>query len=132
MDRTNKAFFMELKRFMGFLGRATELDDQSFTTAKSVDVALEDVQRYFNLKAFGTMTPTATCLTMHARANTLKGMKKMLNMYMPGRLIPWDDIRRDDNPTRSAIVDDVIKTVMEYEVRKQGVESKARRLIEYT
>ncbi|KAH9090707.1 hypothetical protein LEN26_018858 [Aphanomyces euteiches] len=132
MEQANKVYFMELKRFMHFLGRSCELNDPNFSSASLTDVTPEDVRRYFNVKAFGTPNPAPNSLPTHARSNTLKAMKKMLSSFMPRRMIPWDEIRREGNPTRSTTVNDVIKYVMKCEVRKQGVATKARRPIEFT
>ncbi|ETW07799.1 hypothetical protein H310_02228 [Aphanomyces invadans] len=132
MDRANKVYQMELKRIMEFLGRTEELNDPNFTETNLLDVTPEDIRRYFNLKAFGTTAPTSASLPTHARANTLKSMKKMLSAFMPRRMIPWDEPRREGNPTRSVVVNDVITLVMKCEVRRQGVESKAHRPIEFT
>ena len=43
----------------------------------------------------------------------------------------WDPIRKEGNPTRSSEVNDVITKVKKFEVRKEGVVSKARRPLEY-
>ncbi|ETV97488.1 hypothetical protein H310_09413 [Aphanomyces invadans] len=112
MDRANKVYQKELKRFLDFLGRADELNDPNFAEATLLDVTPEDIRRYFNLKAFGTIAPTPESLPTHARANSLKYVKKMLSAFMPRRMILWDEIRREGNPTRSPVVNDVIKLGM--------------------
>ena len=43
----------------------------------------------------------------------------------------WDPIQKEGNPTRSSEVNDVITKVKKFEVRKEGVVSKARRPLEY-
>ncbi|KAE8904884.1 hypothetical protein PF003_g11244 [Phytophthora fragariae] len=50
---------------------------------------------------------------------------------MPRVAVQWDPIRKEGNPTRSELVNNVIKTVKRFEVRCQGVQSAARRPIEY-
>lgn len=50
---------------------------------------------------------------------------------MPRVAVPWDPVRKEGNPTRSELVNKVIKTVKRFEVRRQGVQSAARRPIEY-
>ncbi|KAE8999624.1 hypothetical protein PR001_g19008 [Phytophthora rubi] len=45
--------------------------------------------------------------------------------------IQWDPIRKKGIPTRSELVNKVIKTVKRFDVRRQGVQSAARRPIEY-
>ncbi|KAG9404846.1 hypothetical protein AC1031_005057, partial [Aphanomyces cochlioides] len=117
---------------MDFLGRSEELTDPSFSNVSLLNITPDDVRRYFNLKAFGTVNPPPNSLPTFARSNTSKAMKKKLSFFMPRKMIPWDDIRQEGNPTRSATVNELIKFVMKCEVRKQGVESKARRPIEFS
>ncbi|ETK73968.1 hypothetical protein L915_19155 [Phytophthora nicotianae] len=50
---------------------------------------------------------------------------------MPRRTVAWDPIRSEGNPTRSKAVNAVIKKVKRCEVRREGVQSAARRPIEY-
>ncbi|RHY25694.1 hypothetical protein DYB32_008157 [Aphanomyces invadans] len=45
MDRANKVYQKELKRFLDFLGRAEELNDPNFAEANSLDVTPEDIRR---------------------------------------------------------------------------------------
>ncbi|KAG9408425.1 hypothetical protein AC1031_021664 [Aphanomyces cochlioides] len=128
----SKSYTAELERFMNFLGRSDELRHPTFSSMNLVNITPENIRQYFNLKAFGTVNPSPGSLPVHARSNTLKSMKKKLSTFMPRQMQPWDDIRREGNPTRSVIVNDVIKLVMKCEVRKQGVESKARKPIEFS
>jgi hypothetical protein len=48
---------------------------------------------------------------------------------MPNRLMPWNAIIGQGNPTRSIEVNTLIKKVKKKEVRKEGVSSKARRAV---
>ncbi|KAG6617101.1 uncharacterized protein IUM83_04870 [Phytophthora cinnamomi] len=50
---------------------------------------------------------------------------------MPRVAVTWDPIRKEGNATRSELVNKVIKTVKRFEVRREGVQSAARRPIEY-
>lgn len=127
----SKAYKRELHHFMSFLGRSVELESPNFTANDLLDVVPEDLVRYLNLKAYGEEYPAPGSLPTYARSNTLKAMKKMLSSFMPRRMIQWDDIRREGNPTKSIAVNEVIKKVMKHEVRKQGVESCARRPMEF-
>ncbi|KAG9413250.1 hypothetical protein AC1031_016266 [Aphanomyces cochlioides] len=124
-------YYAELQRFMEFLGRSHELDAASFSSKNLFDITPEHIRQYFNLKAFGTTHPSASSLPSLARSNTLKSMKKKLSSFMPRKLVPWDDIRGEENPTRSTLVNELIKYVMKCEVRKQGVESQAHRPSEF-
>ncbi|ETM43546.1 hypothetical protein L914_11065 [Phytophthora nicotianae] len=67
----------------------------------------------------------------HARSSTLEFYKKAISSFMPRLTIPWDNVRHEGNPTRSEAVNQLIKTVKRFEVRREGVLSSARRPIEY-
>ncbi|KAH9141397.1 hypothetical protein AeRB84_014418, partial [Aphanomyces euteiches] len=121
----------ELRKFILFLGRGEVIGDTQRTKACLVNVAPEDICRYFNLKAYGEEFPSETSRPVHARSNTLKSCKKMLSYFMPRKNIPWYDVKREGNPTRAIIINNLIKRVMKYEVRQQGVKSQARRPIEF-
>ncbi|DBA04548.1 TPA: hypothetical protein N0F65_011096 [Lagenidium giganteum] len=105
----------ELRRFMTFLGREQELSEASFTSAALANIAPADIVRYFNCKAFGTENPGETCRPTKARSNTLKSCKTMLSAFMPMKNMPWDEIRKEGNPTRSSAVNMVIKRVQKFE-----------------
>ncbi|RHY24260.1 hypothetical protein DYB32_008915 [Aphanomyces invadans] len=73
MDRANKVYQKKLKRFLDFLGRAEKLNDPNFAEANLLDVTPEEIRRYFNLKAFGTIAPTRvvadTCSCKHPQVH---------------------------------------------------------------
>ncbi len=58
-------------------------------------------------------------------------MKKAISQFMPRKRLDWDPIQKEGNPTRSSEVNELIKRVMKFEVRREGVKSHARRPIEY-
>ena len=130
LAKSKKVYRAELKRFMAFLGREGELDT-TFSPNQLLGVMPNDVARYLNQKAFRTEEPTDEDLPIYARSNTLKAMKKQLSVFMPRQNIQWDSIRKEGNPTKAAEVNDVIKRVMKFEVRRQGVASQARRPVEF-
>ena len=80
---------------------------------------------------YGKESPSHDELPIKARANTLMTTKKKVSSFMPQKTVPWDEICQEGNPTRSTAVDSLIRRVQKFEVRQVGVESKARRAIEY-
>ena len=50
---------------------------------------------------------------------------------MPRKAVQWDVPRGEGNPTKSPLVNQVIKNVKKAEIRKEGVSPKARRELEY-
>jgi hypothetical protein len=116
---------------MKFLGREQELADNKFTPLSLINITPDDICRYFNYKAYGVEHPDDEAFPTQARSNTLKSCKKILSSFMPRTIVPWDNVRKEGNPTRSTQVNSLIKRVMKFEVRRLGVESQARRPIEY-
>jgi hypothetical protein len=56
---------------------------------------------------------------VHARLSSLEFWKKAISFF---RLIPWNSsTSQEGNPTKSIVVNDLIKRVKKKEVRKQGV-----------
>ncbi|KAI2510537.1 hypothetical protein MHU86_3805 [Fragilaria crotonensis] len=85
-----------------------------------------DVSRYLNMKAFGTTEPAGDANPISARANSLAMDKKAISFFMPN-CDTWSMTRSEGNPTRSALVNALIKRVKKKEARKQGVDSQTRR-----
>ena len=124
------SYYPELKRFLLFLGRKELLNRDVFTSNDLVDISPEDLCMYLNHKAYGKRFPKEEDLPIYARSNSLKASKTKLSTFMPRKNAPWDDVRKEGNPTRSVAVNTLIKRVMKFEVRRQGVKSQARRPIE--
>jgi hypothetical protein len=57
-------------------------------------------------------------------------MKKAISHYTPRRLVHWDDLKQEGNPTKSVEVNNLVAAVKKAEVRKQGKSSNARRPLE--
>ena len=91
----------------------------------------EDVKQFLCEKAYGHRDPGPNDFPTSCRANTLVVYKKALSWFLPRQSQPWDEVGRVGNPTRSSLVNSVIKKVQKYEVRKQGADSQCRRPIEY-
>ena len=78
------------------------------------------------MKAFGTTELAGDANPISARANSLAMDKKAISYFMPNRDV-WSVTRTEGNPTRSALVNALIKRVKKKEARKQGVDSQTRR-----
>lgn len=120
-----------LLKFMSFLDNTEYPRGTCFNQEDLLRIKPEDVCRYMNLKAYNNPNPDESCRPMHARSNTLNHIKKTLSFFMPRRRSNWDPVRCEGNPTRSSEVNELIKRVQKFEVRREGVESNARRPIEY-
>ena len=84
--------------------------------------------QWFNMQVFSTETP-ADDAKPTARSTSVEFWKKVLSFFMTNRLMAWNEISNVGNPTRSAELNDLVKYIKKKEVRKQGVQSKARRAL---
>lgn len=89
-----------------------------------------DLQYYFNKFAYGKEKPEPDDRPIK-RSSTLAYMKKAISFYMPRRSQQWDSERQQGNPTKSDELNDLIKRVKKFEVRRQGIPSQARRPFEH-
>ena len=63
-----------------------------FSRERLGEVTANDVLDWFNVKAFGTTTPTDDDRPVHARSSSLYHWKKALSHYMPNRNHPWNEL----------------------------------------
>ena len=84
-------------------------------------VTQNDVLRYLNLKTFVTTEPTGDANSMSARANSFAMDKQAISYFIPNCNV-WSMTRTEGNPTRSVLVNALIKCVKKKEARKQGVD----------
>ena len=82
-----------------------------------------------NLTAYGVADPAPNAVAANGRANTLCVMKKAFSYFTPNRLMHWNAMANPPcgNPTKSILVNDLIKKVKKDEVRLIGKASQARR-----
>ena len=73
-----------------------------------------------NQKAYGTPEPEPepdpNANPTQARSSSLQFWKKAISCYMPNRLMPWNAVSGQGNPTRSIEVNTLIKKVKKKEV----------------
>ena len=123
-----------IQKFLEFLGHYVSIEDvQSKRISEEVLLSIvpQDIVRFFNMKAFGKEVPALDDVPSKCRSTTLTVYKKAVSFFSVRCSMQWDDILSIGNPTKSKLVNDNIKRVKKCEVRHQGVESKARRPIEW-
>ena len=117
-----------MAEFMSFLHGAEEYDnDTVFTRAQLLEIRPTDVKRFLCMKAYGDPDPNIEggARPTEGRSDSLYYVKKALSKYMPHRTANW--INGQGNPTKSALVNDMIKQVKKFEVRGEGAPSNAKR-----
>lgn len=122
--------FMAWKLKKTELELSTELNGGIPELSVLLSIDADEVAAYFNLKAYGTEHPHPDTPPI-CRSSTLEYLKKSLSFYMPRKAQRWDDIRQDGNPTRSDIINSIIKGVNTQQVRKNGVKSKSMRPLDH-
>ena len=119
-----------LASFMSFVhnrSAATKYDkNHVFADEVLIIVTPDDVVKYLNLKAFGTMTPAPDANPTKSRHATIAFDKKAISFFMPNRE-KWSVTRTEGNPTQSREVNNLLKNVKKKEARKQGAKSRTRR-----
>ncbi len=128
---TAKSYTKCLCELMSFIDGVHYDATASFTRDELLAITADQVAAYLNKKAYGTPSPSPDDRPHHMRAASLAYHKKAISQFMPLRIMAWDDINLRGNPTRSTAVNDVITRVKKYEVRQEGVSSKARRALEW-
>src|SRR5690606_40529953 len=92
----------------------------------------EELVAFFNQMAFETTKPAIDDCPTGVRSSTLAYYKKAISKFMPRKNLVWDVIRGEGNPTKSILVNEMIKNVKRFEVRKQGKPAQARRAFEFS
>ena len=101
--------------------------DRRYTVEELYAITPSEVVRWMKFRTYGTPDPDVAANPLYARSNSLKFWKKSISFFMPNRLMPWSEARQEGNPTRSTLVNDLIKQVKRKEARKQGAVSRTRR-----
>ena len=117
-----------LLRMMSFLDRVTYGKETEFSNERLIALMPEDIMRYFYFETFGIANLTEEKKRRpKRRLSCIEFWNKSISLFMRNRLMPWDKMGRRGNPTRSFATNNFLKLLKRLEVKKLGVESKARR-----
>ena len=114
--------------FMSFLHGAVEYEaDVEFTREQVLEIRPIDVKRFLCMKAYNDPDPDIGngARPTYGRSDSLYYVKKALSKFMPNRTANW--VNGQGNPTKSSLVNDMIKQVKKFEVRGEGAPSNAKR-----
>ena len=99
----------------------------TFADEELLTLTDQDVFCWLAMKSYGVPNPTADDNPTLARSNTLQYAKKAVSFFMPNKNTQWNVALASGNPTKSVLVNGLIKAVKKKEVRKEGKASQARR-----
>jgi len=127
-EQTNEQRYKRIFiNFMSFTHGTEYSFDHVFDEGVLGQIVPNDVYRWMCLKVFGTPDPLPGDNPTSGQASSLEYYKKAISCYMPNKLQPWNALASTGNPTRSILVNQLIKLVRKKQVRKQGKESAVRR-----
>ena len=126
--KLEKDYRVYLNKMMAHKGGYEYDADHRYSEAELLEITPEDVARFLKALAYHTSVPGPNDLPpVYARSNTLAQTKKAISYFMPHRDASWNVHAKYGNPTKSRVVNYVIKDVRKMEVRKQGKASQAKR-----
>lgn len=135
MTETERRYAKYLKRFLLF-GY-----DEAFTVEQIINdevpeelllrIRPERIVDWLHIQAYGKEKIGGEDRPMECRSSTLGSYKKGLSSFMPRQMVTWDPVNEFGNPTRSESINVLVSKVKKYEVRQQGVATKARRPLEF-
>jgi hypothetical protein len=120
-----------LRHFMALVHQHTESypKDTTFTYEQFIQLQPGHIHNYLAYKAFAKVEfdYDAGDRPTHYRSSSMEVIKKSLSFFHPSWNIPW--CSGQGNPTKADVTNRLIKFVGKCEVRKECVQSKAKRAL---
>ena len=91
--------------------------DHEFSNKELFQLKPQHIYAFFANLAYGTPSPSLDDTPTQTRSSTLEFAKKAISSFQPNRLLPWNEQSGTGNPTRSVLVNDLIKRIKKEEVR---------------
>ncbi|POM60449.1 LOW QUALITY PROTEIN: hypothetical protein PHPALM_30699 [Phytophthora palmivora] len=122
---TGKRHKSILCEFMAFKTGHPFTMNTIFNQETLLEITPKDVCHWMNSRPFGDSNSSEDAKPVNARSSTLEYAIKAISSFMPRHTNP---IRNEGNPTRSEVVNTVIKNFVEKEFNQQlGVRSSRMR-----
>ena len=116
-----------LVKFWNYCYQTNYDKEHNFTQDELFTITPELLYAHLANKVYGIPNPTDGDNPTKGRSSSIEFAKKAISYFMPNRLAHWDVQTNRGNPTKSVLVNELIKRVKKKEVRKQGTMSSARR-----
>ena len=118
--------------FMEHRNSTTYPSDKTFTKVELLEIVPREIYSWMCLKAYGKEDPAQDDNPTKCRCSTLAYIKKALSYFMPNKNACWmvsvDDPEKGmGNPTKSQLINGLIKAVLGKETKGLGKDSKADR-----
>jgi hypothetical protein len=118
---------LSLCRLMAFMGGYEPNYIRAYSEAEILEFKPKDVAKLLKQHAYHTPNPGPNDRPLYCRESTLVQLKKGISIFMPHRDTTWNVQANYGNPTRSREVNDVLRSVKNHEVRKEGLPSQSKR-----
>lgn len=118
-----------LLKFMSFLHGTSYPKAHEFSQAVLLEITPEDIHRYFCLRAFGSQVISSKSTPKLLRDSTLQQYKKAIFHFMPNKGPSWEVRSKTGNPTKSALVNDLLARVESHQVRGEGATARAKQAL---
>ena len=122
---STKRYKSVLVKFMSYLDNHEYSIDHEFTTERLSQIKPPDLMQWLNFQVYEMEHPEDDA-KLNKRHTAIAFWKKAISYYMPNKTMVFNELSNVGNPTKSAVVNDLVKRVKTKEVRKQGVAPKAR------
>jgi hypothetical protein len=108
-------------------GRAYQAD-HVWTNDDLLAVTPKIIVRYIKIKVYGSENAQPDVQpSLNYRSSTVLFLKKAWSYFMPNQITPWNEISHVGNPTRSTVVNKIIKEIKKMEAARLGRPSQAWR-----
>jgi hypothetical protein len=89
---------------MSFVDGIAYQKDHEFSQEQLAALTPGIIERWMKQKAYGTPDPGPDAEPTFCRSSSLAYWKKALSFYMPNRLMHWNVMSLQGNPTKSIVI----------------------------
>ncbi|KAL9179019.1 hypothetical protein ACHAXT_011992 [Thalassiosira profunda] len=119
-----------LLRFMRYKDQVDYPDDWEFSVEELLTITPETIYKWMCSKVYGKEEPGPEDNPLEGMAGSLKSWKKHISFFAVNNLTAWDEVGKTGNPTRSTLINDLIRQVKLKETRGLGKKSESDRPFE--
>ena len=109
MTGLDKMYRPHLVKFWNYSHNTSFDKNHTFTQDKLLTITPGQLYSYFATKVYGSPNPTDEDNPTKGRSSSIEFGKKAILYYMPNRLAHWDVQTNRGNPTKSVLVNELIK-----------------------